>query len=68
VIDILAAEVPKIQAHREVCHCHSHFAELDSVGGRDAWVEWQIAQTATKLCFTHPAVADEQDLDLRVLL
>ena len=68
VIDILSAEVPEIQAHRfrEALQCHSHFAKLDPVGGRDARVEWQIAQTATQLRLADPAVAEEQDLDLRV--
>jgi hypothetical protein len=68
VINILSAEVPKIQAHRfrEAIQLHGRLPELDSVGGRDVGVEGQIAQTATKLCFTHTAVAEEQSLDLRV--
>ena len=69
VIDILSAEIPEIQVHRfrELDQLHGHLSKLDAVGGRDVWVEWQIPQSTAKLCFTSPAVAKEQDLDLRVL-
>jgi hypothetical protein len=68
MVDILSAEVPEVQSHgfREAIQLHSRLPKLDSVGGRDVWVEWQIAQTAAKLCFTRSAVAEDQDLDFRV--
>jgi hypothetical protein len=68
VIDILSTEVPQIQPHRfrEVFKRNLHFAELDPVCGRDAWIEFQIAKTAAQLRLANPAVAQEQDLDLRV--
>ena len=68
VINILAAETPQIQAHRfrEVFQCHSHFAELNPVGGGNTRIEWQVAHTATQLRLTDSAVAEEQALDRRV--
>jgi len=33
---------------------------------RDARIEWQLAQSATQLRLTDSAVAEKQDLELRV--
>ena len=68
MIDILAAEVPQIQAHRflKAIQAHSRLPKLDSMGGRVARVEFQVAQPAAKLRFADPAVAEKQDLDFRV--
>ena len=68
VIDILAAEVPKIQAHlfREILQFHDRLPKLDSVGGWEAGIVFQATQSTAKLRFTYPAVAEKQDLDLGV--
>jgi hypothetical protein len=68
VIDVLPTEVPEVQPHRfrEAFQCHSHFAELDPMSGRDVWVKWQIVQPAAKLRLADSPVAEKQDLDLRV--
>ena len=68
VIDILAAEVPQIQAHRfgEALQVHRRFTKLDSVGGRDARIEFQVAQPAAELCLADPTVAEEENLQRRV--
>jgi hypothetical protein len=68
MVDILSAKVPQIQAKGfwEAIQLHGRLPKLDAVSGRDARVEWQIAQTSAKLRLTDAAVAKEQDFDLRV--
>ena len=68
VIDILAAEVPQIQAHRfgEALQVHRRFTKLDPVGGRDARIKSQVAQPAAELCLADPAVAEEENFQRRV--
>jgi hypothetical protein len=45
---------------------HSRLAKEDPVGRRHARIECQAAQTATQLRLADSAVAEKQDLDLRV--
>src|SRR6516162_11099812 len=68
VIDILAAEVPQVEAHRfgEALRVKRRFTKLDPVGSRDAWIEFQVAQPTAKLRLAGAAVAEEENLQRRV--
>jgi len=68
VIDILAAEVPQIEAHRfgEALQVHGGFTKLDPVGGRDLGIVFQATQPAAELCLADPTVAEEENLQRRV--
>jgi len=43
------------------------FTKLDPVCGRDARIEFQVEQPAAELCLADPAVAEQENLQRRVL-
>ena len=70
VIDVLAAEVPNVQAHRafEVLKANVGCDEvqLDTVGGRNLWIKVQVLEPARELRFTHAAVTQDEKLQFGV--
>jgi hypothetical protein len=70
MVNFLTAKVPKVQPNWafETLQFKGHFAELDAMGARHAGVELLHAQPAAQLGLARSCVAQEQDLDLRVVL
>ena len=70
MINILAAEVPQVEAHRafEILKINGglQHVEFDSVGCWNLWVVVQVAKPARELRFADTSVAQDKRFQFRV--